>query len=216
MDIPESIFDSIDLLIDIPKTHESDIIHQIGLIQNQINDLLINKKSFYSQEKVAHLYYLLGYVYYLHPKKMRDSLIFQKVEKLLNTAKKLDEKHSMAKLYLGYNAYDNQDYILAIERFDLIDPNSIAPYFYLRLLETRLCCSIRYQGLIYSLDELESFVQEAGKHNMEDIYPYLLARTIEEGYQRPFLESQHSRLKQLMESLDNASGFSNWFTKLIM
>lgn len=215
MDIPENIYSSIDQLIEIPKINKDAIIHQIRFIQNEVDNLLIEKKASYSKEKIAELFYLLGYIYYLHPDRSRDNLIFQKVEKSLNTAIQLDNKHSMARLYLGHNAYDSQDYILAKKRVDLISRDAIDPYFYLKRLEISLCCSIRTRGLINCLEELEAFIQEAEKYPIEDIYPPSLARTIED-CKNSLPASQHSRLMQLMERLDNASGFTNWFTRLIV
>lgn len=215
MEIPDSIYDSIDLLIDIPTANKDAVIDQIRFIQDEINALLIEQKRFYTEEQIAELFYLLGYVYYLHPDRINDKSVFQKIEKFLATAVQLDEKHSMARLYLGYNAYDSKNYNLAKERFKLISRDAIDPYFYLKLIEIALCCSIRIQGLMNCLEDLDSFVKEVEQYPIEDIYPHSLAKTIE-GCKHSLIVSQNSRLIQLMERLDNAGGFVNWFSGLVL
>ena len=213
MDIPESIFNGIDLIIEIPQANKDEIIRQISIVQNDINYLVTNKKSFLLKEQIAHLYYLKGYIYYLHPNRSIDELISHKVEKFLDTAIKLDSNHSMAKLYLGHNYYDNKDYFLAKKIFNSISRNSIDQYFYIKVLEMSLCCSIKTQSQIVWLEDLESFIQEIEQCPIEDIHPHSLARAI-----KGFINSNSlpdTKIVRLMERLDNAGDFSNWFTELI-
>ncbi|NEO88673.1 MAG: hypothetical protein F6J87_31255 [Spirulina sp. SIO3F2] len=206
LEIPQKIYDEIELMMEIPVDSHNKIVEKVTNISNEIKSEIDSFSSQYCPEDLAHLFYLLGYTLYHNPEKLNNPFIYREIEKSLSSAIEIDSEHYMAQLYLGYNAYDRKDFLLAKERFRLINENDLEPFFALKLLEIKLCCSIRVDGLGSSFQEFEDFLDEADRHPVEDVFPLSLDRTIED-CRNSLRISQEQQLEHLLKRL-NASWYS--------
>lgn len=205
LQIPEKIYNDIDLVLEPPDKRKEAIISQINLVVDEIKNLVsAQKKSEEYDYDLAELFYLLGYVLYYHPERIKNPAIYQEVEKSFLSALEIDHEYPMAWLYFGYNAYDKEQYSEAQQRFLMVKKDSLDPFWNLKLLEIKLCCSIKLDGLDASLDKLETFVEEAEKLPVEDVYPLSLDKVIEE-CKASLVPANRLRFTCLLKKLDKAA-----------
>lgn len=179
MPIPESIYEEIDNILEISRSDRDDIPPAIDRVISHIQSLLLTSEySSFSIER-AELLYLLGYTYYLYPDRS-DRNIYENIEKALLSAIEIKADYSIAWLYLGHNAYDLGRYNDAKERFSMCQENHFNSFYQLILLEMKLCCAIKIEGLAAMLGEVENFVEQLEKHDPpEDIFLYVALSIIE-------------------------------------
>lgn len=161
--------------------------------------------------------YALGYVLYKHPRRMTSTALQDETEATLRRVLTRDPSHALARMYLGYNAYDLGRYDAAKEHFVDADPSRLAPNFALSRDELILSAEIRRDGLAESLPALERYVAMAEAATVYDIFPMTLARTL--GELQPALArldvEQRERVIALARRLDHAGHFTDWFQKLV-
>ncbi|WP_146138137.1 hypothetical protein [Chamaesiphon polymorphus] len=180
MPIPESIYEEIDNIIDIPRSDRDDRFSAIDEVISHIQSLLLAPEYSSSSCERAELLYLLGYTYYQYPDRNNDRNIYTNVEKSLLAAIEIKADYSIAWLYLGHNAYDMGKYRDAIERFSNCQEEHFNSFYRLILLEMKLCCSINIEGLATMLSEVERFIDQLENHDPpEDIFPYVLTSILE-------------------------------------
>ncbi len=157
----------------------------------------------------AEIAYLLGYLTYLHPDRMSSPELQAETREHLTRAL----PRGAALLYLGHNEYDLQDWEKAGEFFDAISLKSVtSPYVRLKVLEMRVCCQIRLQGVAATLSELIDFVDEAERHPVQDVWPEELARTLTGLRLSPI---ERIELAILADRLDRKGKFGDWFAGIV-
>jgi hypothetical protein len=175
MPIPESIYDEIDNISEIPRSDTDERSPVIDEVISHIQSLLLAPEySSFSSER-AELLYLLGYTYYQYPYRNGNRNIYINIEKSLLSAIEIKADYSIAWLYSGHNAYDMGRYSDAKERFSKCQENHFNSFYQLIVLEIKLCCSIKIEGLAPMLNEVEKFVKQLENHDTpQDIFPYVL------------------------------------------
>ena len=158
--------------------------------------------------------YLLGYCWYLHLDRQHSKQIEEEVERALLLTVRQAPDFAKAWLYLGHNAYDFKRYALAKERFSCIGTTALPPYLQLKADEMLLCCAIRLNGLSQCLDKMEQFIVVAERHEIQDIWPQELSKTLAE-YLPTMPLAEYQRIKTLAHRLDNAGHFGNWFGEIV-
>lgn len=180
MPIPESIYEEIDKIIEISVLDRDELLQAIDEVITHIQSLLSAPEYCSSSSERAELLYLLGYTYYQHPDRIGDRNIYANVEKYLLSAIDIKKDYSIVWLYLGHNAYDVGRYSHAKERFLKCKENHFNSFYKLILLEMKLCCSIKLEGLANMLGKVEEFVEQLENHDTpQDIFPYVLISILE-------------------------------------
>ncbi|TQV69680.1 hypothetical protein FKG94_23080 [Exilibacterium tricleocarpae] len=205
--VPESILRDIDSALAI-----DDIVQK-----EKIFDALVERLSSLEESGTrGEAAFLIGYIYYLHPKKKVSSEIESGIRQNLMLALNATKDPSVearSKLYLGHQSYDKGDYKPAAKWFRSLKLEYLPDYLRLKALEMRLCCSIRNENLASSLDEFDMFVAQVKTFPVEDLWPQELARTLREKPCKLNLFEAH-RFQKSVEKLDDAGQFGRWFSEI--
>ncbi|WP_310485453.1 hypothetical protein [Chamaesiphon sp. VAR_48_metabat_403] len=179
MPIPESIYEKIDNISEFSRSDTDEISPVVDEVISHIQSLLLAPEYSSSSSERAELLYLLGYTYYQYPYRNGNRNIYVNIEKSLLSAIEIKADYSIAWLYSGHNAYDMGRYSDAKERFLKCQENHFNSFYQLILLEMKLCCFIKIEGLAPMLNEIEKFVEQLENHDTpQDIFPYVLISII--------------------------------------
>ncbi|MCW8930608.1 MAG: hypothetical protein OQL19_10260 [Gammaproteobacteria bacterium] len=209
--VPEDILCGIDDALDV-----DDQVQQIMMFDELIEKLK-NLKNV--KDEAA---YLIGYLYYLHPKKKKFANIRKEVLHYLMYAIEITKNSSVkakAMLYLGHQAFDERDYTSASKWFNSLNPEDLlSDYLYLKTFEMRLCCSIFLVGLSESLNEFDEFVNRVKSFSVadEDLWPQTLdytLRTICKSNNLSSVEIFH--LKKIAKKLDDYGNLGHCFVEIV-
>ena len=160
----------------------------------------------------ANAWYMLGYLLYMLPERMKDVSVQSEVESALSRAISIRNNFDMARLYLGYHYYDLRQYDAAASVLSGRTTPCLDEFYNLKWEELRLCVNIQRFGMEKSVRYLEQFVVEARKHPPEDLWLFLLERVVKQD-SSVISPSVRSRIFRCLEELDLLSGFDGWLTK---
>lgn len=202
MPIPEDIYEGIDRILEIPKTERERLLKAINAVTGRIEIMLVASEYTLAFADRVELLYLLGYTYYLHPDRINDVSIYEKVENSLCLAIHIQPHHSFSWLYLGHNAYDLGKYHEASKRFAKCKEEDFIDFIRLKLLEMQLCCQIKSEGIIKMIPHVEKFVTLLENHSDPiDVFPQELTRILEEGYDKILEEIEKEKLSNMLARL---------------
>lgn len=126
------------------------------------------------------LRYLLGYATYLHPDRRASPALQAQLAQALERVLAIDPHHTMARSYLGHDAYDRGAYADAESCFRAIDPDALSPYPALKHAEMIACCALRLRPPEACIAELAAFADACALHEWQDIHPLNLYHLVRE------------------------------------
>jgi tetratricopeptide (TPR) repeat protein len=161
--------------------------------------------------------YACAYAWYLHPRRLTDNTIWQRIDELLRNVISIVPEDYLSLLYLGHNNYDRGFYSDAKSYFERARRVAPRSYIGLKAYEMVVCCELMTRGLGNAVNEFKVFVDEASRHYYatEDIWPRELARALQQvspndgDSPEQFVEAVH-----LAERLDGLASLK-WIEPLV-
>lgn len=203
--VPEKILRKIDEVVELRDERT---------LSDSIEELVPAIEALQGFEYNSFANYLVGYLWYLHPRRGKLCQIESASESALEKAIALDPSNGHAWLYLGHNAYDSGRYLVALKRFRQSLSQLHSRYLLTRAREMVVCCRIRLYGLTECLDDIDRFVWHASEAEVQDVWPQNLHNVLKVRV-GDLTEFDKARLGKSLRRLDAAGEFGSWFSELL-
>lgn len=190
---------------------------QRGSDESQLMAVVDELERRVAEEGGPELQYACAYAWYLHPRRLTDAAIRQRVDELLNAVLEIHPRDFLALLYLGHNHYDLGDYVAAARYFD--EATRVAPksYIGLKAREMLACSRIWLGGVDAAEPALQAFAEEASNaqlYTKEDIWPNELAEVLRRNAVAP--DPAGTKVAGLLDRLDHAGGLNGWLRAALL